>query len=86
MKTQGADLSPFEKSPEQLAYEQALQVWQQTVTPALEKGATKESLPPQPTPEQFNHVPGRLQGSSATQTPMAATHVNNITNNIANKG
>ncbi len=86
MKTQGADLSPFEKSPEQLAYEQALQVWQQTVTPALEKGVAKESLPPQPTPEQFNYVPGRLQNSSAAQTPMAATRVNNITNNIANEG
>lgn len=31
MKSRGADLTPFEKSPQQQAYEQAVQVWQQTI-------------------------------------------------------
>ena len=57
MKTQGVDLKPFEKSAEQKAYEQAVGAWQQTVLEALKEGASKEQLPPQPTPEQFNYVP-----------------------------
>lgn len=85
MKTQGADLRPFEKSPEQLAYEQALTAWQQTVTPALEKGVPASQLPPQPTPDQFNYTPGKLQGTMQTQ-PEVATRINNITNNITNTG
>lgn len=36
MKTQGADLTPFEKSPQQAAYEQAVSAWQQTVAQAME--------------------------------------------------
>lgn len=58
MKTQGADLRPFEKSPEQLAYEQALDSWQQLVMLALDKGIDpKATLPPQPLPEQFGYNP-----------------------------
>ena len=87
MKTQGADLRPFEKSPEQLAYEQALATWQQTVTPALEKGVAASQLPPQPTPEQYGYTPGKLQSTGGAQgTTEVATRVNNITNNITNSG
>ena len=57
MKTQGADLKPFEKSAEQKAYEQAVSAWQQTVLEALKAGASKEQLPPQPTPEQYGWKP-----------------------------
>ena len=84
MKTQGADLTPFEKSPEQLAYEQAVGAWQQAVAKALENPEiTQDKLPPQPTPQQFNYVPGQLQNVGGA-APQAATRVNNITNNITN--
>jgi len=60
MKTKGADLSPFEKSPEQMAYEQAVSAWQQMVALAIEKsetGTLPENFPPQPLPEQFGYNP-----------------------------
>lgn len=36
IKTQGADLTPFEKSPQQKAYEQAIGAWQQAIATASE--------------------------------------------------
>lgn len=36
IKTQGADLTPFEKSPQQRAYESAVQSWQQAIATASE--------------------------------------------------
>lgn len=36
VKTQGADLTPFEKSPAQQSFEQATMAWQQTVAQAME--------------------------------------------------
>jgi hypothetical protein len=66
MKTKGADLRPFEKSPEQIAYEQAVGAWQQTVIQLMEANPEikAEQLPPQPTPEQFNYNP---QGNNVPQ-------------------
>lgn len=62
MKTQGANLADFEKTPEQVAYEQASQQWSQMAQLALSKGQPWNT--PQPTPQQFNYlVPG------ATPTP-----------------
>jgi len=63
MKTQGADLSSFEKSPEQQAYEQALAAWQQAISSALEKGVSAQQLPPQPTPQQYGFNPQTVQPS-----------------------
>lgn len=67
MKTRGAKLHAFEKPPEQLAYEQALAVWQQTVAALGEQLAQRDPpvsaeefqsmLPPQPTPEQYGFDP-----------------------------
>lgn len=67
MKMEGAkEISNFEKSPEQIAYEQALNSWQgmvATVSEALkgktpiEIGEILKQLPPQPTPEQFGYQP-----------------------------
>jgi hypothetical protein len=55
MKTQGADVSEFEKPAEQLQYEQAVSQWQQVVMQALKENPDikQEQLPPQPLPEQF---------------------------------
>jgi hypothetical protein len=71
MKSRGARLQPFEKSQEQLSYEQALQAWQQSAMMIAQ--AAKEAEPkltpeqlqemvktnPQPLPEQFGYVPGK---------------------------
>jgi hypothetical protein len=57
MKTQGAHLDDFEKSKEQVAYEQAINQWMQMAQLALSKG--QEWKIPQPAPQQFNYlVPG----------------------------
>lgn len=64
MKTKGANLKAFEKSPEQLAYEQALGAWQQAAQSFADKGI--EFKQPQPTPEQFGY---QVAQSPLTQTP-----------------
>jgi hypothetical protein len=51
MKTQGALISDFEKTPEQVAYEQASNQWMQMAQLALSKGQPWNN--PQPTPQQF---------------------------------
>ncbi len=73
MKTQGAELKAFEKSSQQVAYEQAVGQWQQavaTISQAIEKGkgdpSLMKQLPPQPTPDQFGYTPGALPQDSAT--------------------
>lgn len=55
MKTQGADISDFEKPHEQLMYEQAVQSWQQTVLAIMKQNpeVQQSQLPPQPLPAQF---------------------------------
>jgi hypothetical protein len=62
MKTENVDLSPFEKSPQQLAYEQAVGQWTQLAQLAIQKGSPFNT--PQPLPEQFGFDP-------ATQDPAA---------------
>lgn len=58
MKTQGAMITDFEKSPEQVAYENASNQWMQMAQLALSKG--QEWKNPQPTPQQFGYlVPGQ---------------------------
>jgi len=83
MKTQGADLKAFEKSPAQVAYEGAMGQWSKLAELAITKGT--EFKQPQPTPQQFNYDPAQ-QGSSAAAAPapQVLQKINNITNNIAN--
>jgi hypothetical protein len=82
MKTQGARITEFEKGPEQIAYEQAVQSWQQ-VTLEMAKQGVRE-FPPQPTPQQFGYQPAGMQAAPLQAQPEIATRVNNITNNITN--
>lgn len=85
IKTQGGDLRPFEKTAEQIAYEQAVAAWQQTTVEIAKAGGTQ--FPPQPTPEQFGYQPQGLgQSLPANSRETQATRVNNITNNITNTG
>lgn len=57
MKTQGAKIDAFEKSPEQVAFEQAMQQWQQVAMEAVAKGANLKELPEVPKPEAFGYDP-----------------------------
>lgn len=66
MKTQGADLTPFEKSPEQVQYEQASQQWKETVIEAMKQGADSTKLPPQPNPTDYNYAPTKQGGAAAS--------------------
>lgn len=74
MKTQGADLAPFEKSPAQQVYEQAAAQWQQTVQMIVEQvikagqPIDPKAFPPQPTPEQFGWTPGAPTPSQAIKS------------------
>lgn len=78
MKTQGADIASFEKSPPQVAYEQAVQQWQQVAMEAAKSGA---QMPPQPTPEQFGYQPQGM-GASQMATPQPELQVTNTVQNI----
>jgi hypothetical protein len=91
MKTQGAKITEFEKSPEQIAYEQAVQAWQQAMAAfgASLKGMEPmmvqqmmQQMPPQPTPEQFGYKPG-AENLTAPQNPVE-NRIYNIQNNITN--
>jgi hypothetical protein len=73
MKTRNANLSPFEKSPQQLQYEQALAAWQQAAAEAAKAGSPfstpQPPAPPPPqtsssqeAPEQPQESPSPLQG------------------------
>ena len=81
MKTRGADLSPFEKSAEQVAYESALMNWRAVAEQAMAAG---QQPPPQPTPEQFQYNPATQGSSAAVPPPAVKQNINNITNNITN--
>jgi hypothetical protein len=69
MKVRGADLREFEKSPEQMAYEQAMMAWQQAVVEIAkinEKAEQKQPYPPQPVPQQFGYTPGEQNGQTSS--------------------
>ncbi len=61
-RLENVEFGPFEKSPQQMAYEQAMGAWQQVAMTAAEKGI--EIKTPMPMPEQFGYDP-------ATQSPEA---------------
>lgn len=85
IKTQGGKITEFEKSPAQLAYEQAMQQWQMMGQQAIQAG--QQFQQPQPKPQDYGYNPA-AQGASpvTTQPAEVATRVNNITNNIQNTG
>lgn len=72
IKTQGGRIQEFEKTQQQMAYEQAVQQWQmamQSHAAAMGKAGMEQAqiqemlkqMPQQPTPEQFGYVPGGQQ-------------------------
>lgn len=67
MKIRGADLSPFEKSPAQVAYEQAMAQWSQVASLIVQQNMKAEKpqpIPPQPTPQQFGWNPNEQSPGS----------------------
>lgn len=74
MKTRNVDLTSFEKSPQQLSFEQATSSWQQVVMQAMQKGIDPSKFPPQPTPQQFGYTPGAT-GQTNAPANGAATNV-----------
>jgi hypothetical protein len=93
IKTQGGKITEFEKSPEQLAYEQAVGAWQQSMQMVAEglKGmepeqmqAAMKQMPPQPMPEQYGYKPAQQGISPVYKQPEVKSNINNITNNITN--
>lgn len=91
MKTQGARITEFEKPPEQLAYEQAMMQWQQSVAQiaeaikGLEPAQVQElmkQMPPQPQPQQFGFNPAGADIPGAA--PKTENRVYNIQNRIQN--
>ena len=55
MKTEHVNLTQFQKSREQIAYESAMNQWSQMAQLATQKGA--QFTLPQPLPEQFGYNP-----------------------------
>lgn len=77
MKTQGALIGDFEKSNEQVAYEQASNQWMQMAQLAIEKGQPWNN--PQPTPEQFGYLQDGKLGQVQKDKPDAlATMIQTI--------
>lgn len=66
MKTENVNLAPFEKSPQQLAYEQAVGQWSQLAQLAIQKGTPFST--PQPLPEQFGYDPKMQDPGQQTST------------------
>jgi hypothetical protein len=64
MKTQGLDLTPFQKSAAQMQYEQALAVWQNAAAEAAKAGAEFSTPMPQPSPELQQEQQQKQQGQS----------------------
>lgn len=62
-KTQNVDLGPFEKSPPQIEYEKAMNMWQMAMMEAAKAGAKLET--PMPIPAQFGYDPN-MQSPGAT--------------------
>ena len=91
MKSRGADLSPYEKSPEQLAYEQAVGAWQQAVAVAAESvmkanpeaklEEVQAAMPPQPLPEQYGYNPAtpNISVESDTSTTVLGRYTDTVT-------
>lgn len=76
MKVQGANVSEFEKAPEQIQYEQAVQQWQQLVLQILKQNpmATAQQLPPQPKPSDFSISPdGNAPSDNAPKPNLVET-------------
>lgn len=83
-QSRGAKIDSFKKPPQQIAYEQAVTQWQQTIATLIEQLSKVEGgmehlqtilqSVPQPTPEQFGYTPGtKVLTAGAATTPNTPT-------------
>ena len=72
LQTQGLDISPFQKSPAQQQYEQALGAWQQAAALAAKSGAQFSSPQPQPSPELKQETQAKQQQQQNKAPQLAA--------------
>lgn len=90
LKQQRADVSHFQKPKEQVAYEQAMQTWQQVAMAIAEGKNPNAQIPPQPTPEQFGWNPGNpnktVPASDPTGKPAIMQQVSQILASQQNSG
>ncbi len=70
MKTQGAHISAFEKSPQQKTYEQAMGQYQQMVLQLYKQNPEQDpkKLPPAPKPQDFGYDPAVASGTDVSQS------------------
>jgi len=75
MKTQGADIGQFQKSPQKKQYEQAVSQWQQAIMQLAKENPDikPEQYPPQPTPQQFGIGPDGKPLTTPQQQEKAVT-------------
>lgn len=72
MKTRGLDLTPFQKSPAQQQYEQALSAWQQAAAMAAKAGSPFSSPQPQPSQQLQQEMQQRQQGGQLPDNGVGA--------------
>jgi len=82
MKTRNVELTSFEKSPAQQAYEQAVGQWQQVcemLGKQMGDQIDPKKFPPQPVPQQFGYTPGApaaSQGTAQQSQPVSLSQAN----------
>jgi hypothetical protein len=69
LKTDNVDFSPFEKSPQQIAYEQALAAWNNAVAMYAQKGVPFTQ--PQPKPQEYGFDPASINPQAQAQSAPA---------------
>lgn len=67
MQSENVDLAPFEKSPAQITYENAVNQWNMLAQLAIQKGTAFDT--PQPTPQQFGYDPNMQDPEEQTEQP-----------------
>lgn len=72
MKLKGADISPFEKSQEQLMYEQQLGAWERVATEAAKSGAQFSTPQPQPSAALQQEMQQKQQSGGTNPASQAA--------------
>lgn len=78
MKTRNVDLKAFEKSPQQISYEQAIQQWQQIAMLSAEKGVPFNV--PQPKPADYGYNPGQPAEAQGQPSAQATANQSNLAN------
>lgn len=72
MKTQGFDLTPFQKSQEQKLYEQQLAAWQNAAAQAAKSGVDFSAPQPQPSPELKQEMQQKQSGKAEASITSSA--------------